>query len=363
MIPDQLQEIRKDIEDGKRRWAKGKTVLAWFGKKGRGKHVVRAIQEALKETRLVTEPEFSSVGSLHAYIEFKALPEKPATPSGGSMGTGQSEEDAKADPDETQFGDTDLGRTEVSSEEGPKFCIGMLEAANRPSEVLTIKRDQTVEEAITEMMKHRYSQLPVTQNRRDIDGMISWRSIGRARARGAECKHVRDCLENVSVIDQDAAFFDAVETITEKEVVLVLGKDRAISGIVTTSDLSLAYHKRTAPFLWLEEIEDRIRILINRSLPRTEIGRARHGDDTRDVEDAADLTFGEYVRLLERKKNWGKLRLGIDRKMFVALLEDVREVRNDVMHFRPDSSQPENLEKVRELHRLLEQLVPQTSEM
>ena len=60
---------------------------------------------------------------------------------------------------------------------------------------------------------------------------------------------------------------------------------------------------------------------------------------------------------MEDREKWAKLRLEIDRKLFVELLNDVREVRNDVMHFRPDSSEPEDLNKVRMLRRLLEQLV------
>ena len=127
---------------------------------------------------------------------------------------------------------------------------------------------------------------------------------------------------------------------------------------MTTSDLSREYHKKASPFLLLEEVEDRIRLLISRNLATAEIKKAKDpGDDTREIEDTADLTFGEYVRLLESRENWQKLRLGIDRKLFVGLLNDVREVRNDVMHFRPDSSEPENLDKVRMLRSLLEQVV------
>ena len=208
------------------------------------------------------------------------------------------------------------------------------------------------------MIMHRYSQLPVTQNMRRIDGMISWRSMGRARASGHDCTHVRDCLERVRILDQDAPFFEAVDTITEREVVLVRGKDRKITGIVTTSDLSREYHEMARPFLLLEEVEDRIRILITRNLSATEIRQAKDpDDDTREIEDVDDLTFGDYVRLLESPENWEKLRLGIDRKLFVKLLDDVREVRNDVMHFRPDSFEPEDLDKVRMLRSLLEQLV------
>ena len=358
LIPSQLQAVRRDIDAGKRRWAMVKTLLSWFGRKGRGKIVRENIREALKEAGLFTHPEFTS-GSLHDYIEFKRLEEAGDAPLGKSTDSHEVGDETKSDDGGGAESDGGAdGRDHRSSEPtGSKFCIGMLEAANRPNEVLTITRDKTVKEATTLMMTHRYSQLPVTQDMRRIDGMISWRSMGRARASGDACEFVRDCLEPVRILDQDAPFFQAVDTITEQEVVLVRGRDRTISGIVTTSDLSREYHQKAAPFLLLGEVEDRIRILIDRNLSE-EIRQAKHpGDSKREIEEASDLTFGEYVRLLESRENWKKVRLGIDRKLFIGLLNDVREVRNDVMHFRPDSSEPENLDKVRMLHSLLEQVV------
>ena len=58
-------------------------------------------------------------------------------------------------------------------------------------------------------------------------------------------------------------------------MVLVRGKDRTITGIVTTSDLSREYHQKAAPFLLLGEVEDRIRILISRNLSAAEIKNAK----------------------------------------------------------------------------------------
>ena len=358
MIPDQLLAVQNDIAAGKRRWAKIKTLLSWFEKKGRGKHVVQTIQEALDKSRLFTSPAFTS-GSVHDYIEFKSLDEISADSVGDSTSSDESADATKSNGEGAveSDGTGHKGDRSGSQSTGSKFCIGMLEAANRPNEVLTITRDKSVEEAITLMMTHRFSQLPVTQNMRQIDGMISWRSMGRVRARGGACEFVRDCLEPVHILDQDSPFFQAVDTITEKEVVLVRGQDRTITGIVTTSDLSREYHEKAAPFLLLGEVEDRIRVLIDQNLAAEVKKMKNRGDDTREIEEASDLTFGEYVRLLESPENWKKLRLEIDRKLFIGLLNDVREVRNDVMHFRPDSSEPENLYKVRMLHRLLEQLV------
>ena len=58
-IPHQLLAVQEDIAAGKRRWAKIKTLLSWFGQKGRGKLVVETIQEALNEAGLFTRPEFT----------------------------------------------------------------------------------------------------------------------------------------------------------------------------------------------------------------------------------------------------------------------------------------------------------------
>ena len=358
-VPYQLLTVQKDLAAGKRRWAKIKTLLSWFEKKGRGKHVVETIQEALKDAGLLTRPKFTS-GSVHDYIEFMTLPEAgdgPTAECTDEPATGDENENEAEDHSESPDGG-DGGDRPSSGAAASKFCIGMLEAANRPDGVLAITRDKTVEEATTLMMTHRYSQLPVTQDMRRIDGMISWRSMGRARARGDACRFVRDCLEEIRVLDLDAPFFEAVDTITEEEVVLIRGTDRKITGIVTTADLSREYHEKAAPFLLLEEVEDRIRILIGRNLSAAEIRRVKDAsDDGREIEDVDDLTFGDYVRLLESPDNWERLRLGIDRQLFVRLLNDVREVRNDVMHFRPDSSEPEDLDKVEMLRSLLEQLV------
>ena len=62
----------------------------------------------------------------------------------------------------------------------------------------------------------------------------------------------------------------------------------------------------------------------------------RDGDDARTITTVADLNFGEYIKLIEFPNNWEKLNLQIDRTQFVRILHEVREIRNDVMHFDPD---------------------------
>ena len=70
----------------------------------------------------------------------------------------------------------------------------------------------------------------------------------------------------------------------------------------------------------------------------------------------ADLTFGECVRLIEHPQIWGKLNLKIDRVVLTKLLEDVRKVRNDVMHFDPDPMTTDELATLKRAVRLMQEV-------
>ncbi len=66
------------------------------------------------------------------------------------------------------------------------------------------------------------------------------------------------------------------------------------------------------------------------------ISKPLKSQGNRTVEGVSDLTFGEYIRLLENEGHWDKLNLTVDRSVFVERLEAVRGIRNDVMHFGRD---------------------------
>ena len=76
----------------------------------------------------------------------------------------------------------------------------------------------------------------------------------------------------------------------------------------------------------------------------------------RTVDGVYDLTFGEYIRLLENEKRWLQLNLQIDRKIFIGALDKVRQIRNDVMHFDPDPVSDEDLDALRKFTGFLQRL-------
>ena len=79
-------------------------------------------------------------------------------------------------------------------------------------------------------------------------------------------------------------------------------------------------------------------------------------EQERTIERISDLTLGEYIRLIENPTNWEKLSLSVDREVFVHKLDDIRQIRNDVMHFDPDGIAEEDLGKLRDFTRLMQNL-------
>ena len=205
------------------------------------------------------------------------------------------------------------------------------------------------------MLRYEYSQLPVMQSPRDVKGIISWNSLGARLALGRPCEHVRDCMDKHQEISLAASLFDAVQIIAEHDCVLVRAADNTICGIVTGYDISLQFQQLAEPFLLLGDIENHVRYLITAHFGVADLQLAKDStDNERTIEDVSDLTFGEYVRLLQREENWSKLGMRLCGKTFIKWLDKVRQIRNDVMHFDPDPIEPEDLKLLKEFARLLD---------
>jgi len=62
------------------------------------------------------------------------------------------------------------------------------------------------------------------------------------------------------------------------------------------------------------------------------------------------------VRLLQNPATWTKMDLSIDREELTKLLDGVRLIRNDVMHFDPDPMTPKELGTLKRAVRFLQKL-------
>jgi hypothetical protein len=158
-------------------------------------------------------------------------------------------------------------------------------------------------------------------------------------------------------VDSERTFFDVITTIVEYGYVLVRARDKKITGIVTASDLRMQFHSLTEPFLLLREIELHVRRILQRRLYAEDL---RCLDScsipTRVSKQIADLTFGDYVRLVQIPHIFSKLNLPVDKAVLTDLLDGVRMLRNDVMHFDPDPMTPDQLATLKRAARFMQEL-------
>ena len=322
-------------------------LLGWFGQQRRGLRVVAAMKGDLRKIGLATDPDFTT-----AYIDgsltFSLLSDERVISKASNNDRPSHSTDVK--------GTSSDARASEALIEDPVLRVRMLPAANRPP--VAVNRDDPVDKALSLMAMHDYSQLPVTQDMRSVDGMISWRSILLAQTKGAEPTRVGQCTERHEEVRADDPLLTAFQKIVDHEAVLVRGEGNLITGIVTATDLSVMFREQTEPFLLLSEIENQLRRLLDGNFSTEELEAAKDpADQEREVESVTDLTFGECIRLLEKQGHWERLRVGLDRKTFVTQLIENRKIRNEVMHFDPDGLTPDELRRLRDVRRLLQRVL------
>lgn len=381
--------------------------LRWFGAQRRGYWIVKDIRRVLQQAELRTSPDFESTW-IDGQISFVPadLPPKPrdgetgiasmvsgtantvppppataeiheASPSESPSTAEDSESPAVGDSGSmtetvpvASAPETESSRSAAAEASSlrpaeppivrvvagdPTHRISKLEAANHPP--VSVGPDSTLGEAVTIMLTNDFSQVPVMPSERDVKGIVTWQSIGSRLALGRDASTARDVMDAAAEIRSDSSIFAAIPDLVEHGYVLVRGPDGRIVGIVTSSDLSLQFRQLAEPFLLLSEIENRIRNIIASHFNPAELAGVRDpDDDERKIESVDDLTFGEYIRLLEEPDRWGRIAMRVDRKYFIESLDNIRRIRNDVMHFDPDGIPPEDTVALRDFARFLQKL-------
>ena len=318
-VKEIAEKMKEDRESGLAPSSATPTVrefMSWFGYARRGLWVVERIREELEANDLHTEPDFQ-----HAYVD-------------GPI----------------SFRDSSVSTPPADS----TLRVDILEAAHNPP--TTVAPSHDLKTAITQMMSNDFSQIPVMEGQREVKGIITWESIGSKTAMGQISDDVKVYMERAEIIDGQQPFFDAVSVIARTGYVLVRGQDNIITGIVTASDLNDQFLQLAEPFLLVGEIESHIRRVIHGRFTREELVGLSNASDNQTIDHIANLTFGDYCRLLEDPTRWEKLNLPFERTVFVKLLHEIRDIRNNVMHFNPDGLDPEEVRKLRNASRFFQRL-------
>jgi predicted transcriptional regulator len=304
--------------------------------------VVERIRTALDEASLETVPDFVS-----EWLDAEVLFVWKSGPSAN-----------ESNPSVVKPAATDTASNEKQSAKDATYRIGVLDAANRG--IISVTPQDSIAKAVTLMLVHDYSQLAVMTTDYSLRGAISWKSLGSHLSQGNDCKLVRDVMQEAHLIPDTTPLFDATEEVIARDFVFIRSsKNNKITGIVTGTDLSEQFQRLSKAFLLISQIENRLRSMIRGKFELDTLKAACNENDPQrkdKIESAANLTFGEYIRLLEVEDNWQRLGLAIDRKIFCFQMAEIRDIRNDVAHFDPDGPDEHEVEKLRKFSEFLETL-------
>lgn len=279
----------------------------------------------------------------------------------------------------------------------PYPVSNLIESRGEP---LSVNKDDMVVKAISAMLEHDYSQLPVVDDENHPLGMITYESILRAirnfKAALDDLK-VANAMEVAEDFDLEDDIFDLLKALQDANAVLITGAGNQLIGIVTTYDTTEYFRRRSEDLMIIEEIESIIKEMIELYYLNDD-GEVKNEE----LQSAVDLItdrseqrknklktalyryfnlskndFGEIdVEAFEKsflntykqgfKKNFNQLSLGefielllhgdrwdyyqeifqVDAVYIRNLLDEVRKTRNHLAHFKGEISpdQRENLE-------------------
>jgi restriction system protein len=299
-------------------------LISLFGAKARGAQVVKRVSAELASHGLKTEPDF-------------ALQHIEAT---------------------VTLVRKELGAVDEGHEQFDDRVVRVLTIGSSRREVLAVKPTDTIAKARTLMALHDYSQLAVCTTPRSIEGVISWESMGRAELR-ERIEVVRQALDKALVVDLTDDLLPLLPRIAEAGFVLVRSPDRTLSGIVTASDLTLEFGALAEPFFLLGELESRLRRAVAEAFDPEELAEFLSDANDRAFESVEDLSFGQLIRIIQPPDRWERLGWPIDRPIFLIHVDQVRETRNSLVHFRGDLPSVQDVEQIKRLLELMRRLSPE----
>ncbi len=328
-----LEDIRKQLQLGRNQNRMGEKVLRAFGYVRRRATAINEINAALEKLGLEAYPPINSQMPLRAprivfSLKYKKDVAAQAAKDVPDTEVSQSLDDSQQDPD-----DTDSNLPE------PAFSISELKSAN--TNVAYVNSSASIHEAYTRMLMHKYSQLAVANSEKprqqDIKGIVSFQSMAKALIKGNPTT-IGDCIDkDVSFAQIHDDLKSVVNQLRDNDVVLVIGPNKRLQGIVTAWDLAEEFAELVDPFKRIEEIEGRLRTLIRKRIGAQQVVDflKEHGLSGNDpISEIEELTLGELHLVIDFPEHWCKLQLAFDRRVFIEALGKVRAYRNRLMHFK-----------------------------
>lgn len=334
-IHERLRQARRRADEHAPERISVRELLALWGATDRGDQVSQ-IEADLANHGLATSPSFRAV-TLDTVVSLSTPPDE----ADGTATVEVSEIDdlSVAEDDE---GDNDLN---------VRLTVGNLSPLGG---VMSVGPNSTFEEAITKMLLNDFSQLAVLSGSRNLRGAVTWRSIVQAMHQKSDPSFADAIDPRVEVVAYDRDLFEVLPILQQRDFVFVRNESRAIAGIVTTADVAHHYGEMATPFFQLGELDQTLRWVLSRTFDVQTVGRLCN----RTITSFDKLSIGDCQRVLENEAAWEKLGWPLDRPTFISQLEEIRLIRNQVMHFHPDPIPEDTVDKLRRFNILLHQYRP-----
>ncbi|MFJ3087540.1 CBS domain-containing protein [Streptomyces sp. NPDC086838] len=304
-------------------------LLGWWGVTRRGYLVTEQIAAELANHGLSTVPGFAAVG-IDDRVTLIGPPRD--TEDDEDEAVGQGPEDGQEEPE----GSAAPKPTPPSGDEEDKGepiqgqTVGNLPSALKG--VVSVSSSATFEEAFTKMRLNGYSQLPVLNGPRNLRGAVTWESIARARYADSGAPF-SDAIVGAHAASYADHLIDVLPDLERFGFLLVKDQTNQIAGIITVADVAAEYGATARPFLLIGDLDRQLRRVISEGLDLNEVTALCDPDGLRKLTAFDQLSYGDYQQVLGNQEQWDKLGWPLDRKSFIARLDELREIRNELMHF------------------------------
>jgi CBS domain-containing protein len=318
-------------------------LLALWGYRTRNYESVPTVESDLAAAGLTTAPPLRR-RALDADVVIVPLGHN-TEPSGTPIdhGSGSAPHDVPIDADE-ETGEAAPGIL-------PQIPMLLGHVAQAHAGLIAVEVDAKLTKATALMTERNLSQLPVLDGAATVRGVITWESIAHMHALGHKSTLANAATAHYTVAATTDRFLPLISVIRKEGFVLVRKTDGALCGIVTTSDLAERFEAVAGPYFTLGEIEFRLRrclkVFDGDDIKLAEKSKKKPSPNPQPPKKKSvdDMMFGGYVRLLEHEGLWPKLGWrGVDQDHFVEILDKVREIRNQVMHFNPKPLREEQVD-------------------
>lgn len=220
--------------------------------------------------------------------------------------------------------------------------------------IVSVSPETSAGVALKIMLEKRFSQLPVIQ-KGEVLGVFSLWSLAQNLVLTPGIKvetllekmEVGELMEQLPKVTVKESIHSILGHLERHEAVLV-DSPHGLQAVATSTDVLRYFYKVARPYILLQEIELALRNLIELCAPREQLKECIDRALAKSYEarkwplpsNLKAMSFEDYRSIITCSSNWPVFEtlLGHNRDLVSAKLERLREIRNDVFHFRADIS-------------------------